>query len=172
MGIRDLVPIRRRPQEWQPDAAAFVDAVQAHMTAIVRLAFRLSPKGEQDDVIQEALLRAWNKRAQFDSARGSLSSWLLAIVANEARRIATRNGSRHFPVPSPPRRGMTMDDHIDIERALARLAPKQRLAVDCFYFVGLSIEETAAVMGCREGTVKSTLADARAKLRRYLGDTP
>jgi DNA-directed RNA polymerase specialized sigma24 family protein len=35
--------------------------------------------------------------------------------------------------------------------------------------VGLSVAETAAVMGCAEGTVKSTLADARARLRTLLG---
>jgi RNA polymerase sigma-70 factor (ECF subfamily) len=34
--------------------------------------------------------------------------------------------------------------------------------------VGLSVADTAAVMGCAEGTVKSTLADARAKLRAML----
>ena len=45
---------------------------------------------------------------------------------------------------------------------MTRLAPRQRLAIDCFYFVGLSLAETAAVMGCSEGTVKSTLSDARA----------
>ena len=54
---------------------------------------------------------------------------------------------------------------VDVEHAVARLSTRQRLAVDCFYFVGLSIGETAAVMGCSEGTVKSTLADARGRLR-------
>ena len=61
---------------------------------------------------------------------------------------------------------------IDVERAVARLSRRQRTAIDCVYFVGLSIAETAAVMRCAEGTVKSTLADARARLRTLLEVAP
>jgi RNA polymerase sigma-70 factor (ECF subfamily) len=57
---------------------------------------------------------------------------------------------------------------LDLERALLMLAPRMRLAIDCFYFVGLSVAETAVVMGVAEGTVKSTLSDARARLRQAL----
>ena len=62
----------------------------------------------------------------------------------------------------------SLDDRVDVEAAVARLAKRQRLAVDCLYFVGLSVAETAAVMGCSEGTVKSTLSDARKRLRLLL----
>ena len=65
--------------------------------------------------------------------------------------------------PNPP-----SDDHVDIERAVQALPARQRLAVDCHYFAGLSVAETAAAMGCSEGTVKSTLSDARARLRPAL----
>jgi RNA polymerase sigma-70 factor (ECF subfamily) len=40
--------------------------------------------------------------------------------------------------------------------------------VDCVYYAGLTVAETAAVMGCADGTVKSTLADARNRLRDLL----
>jgi RNA polymerase sigma-70 factor (ECF subfamily) len=92
----------------------------------------------------------------------------MSIVANEARRAA---GRVRLPVRLEPiARTTTPDDRLDIERALTRLSARQRLAVDCFYFAGLSLVETAAVMRCSEGTVKSTLADARDRLRRELGD--
>jgi len=48
------------------------------------------------------------------------------------------------------------------------LPPRMRLAVECVYFVDLAIADTAAVMGVSEGTVKSTLSDARARLRAML----
>ena len=44
---------------------------------------------------------------------------------------------------------------LDLERAIAGLAERQQLAVHLHYFVGLSVDETAAVMACSAGTVKS-----------------
>ncbi len=67
-----------------------------------------------------------------------------------------------------PGRVRSADDRLDVEYAVSRLSPRQRLAIDCFYFVGLSVADTAAVMGCSEGTVKSTLSDARERLRPLL----
>jgi RNA polymerase sigma-70 factor (ECF subfamily) len=64
--------------------------------------------------------------------------------------------------------GVDVTPDIDLERAVGRLAPRQRLVVDLHYYVGLDVAETAIVMGCSEGTVKSTLSDARARLRTML----
>ncbi|HEY7023410.1 MAG TPA: RNA polymerase sigma factor [Candidatus Limnocylindrales bacterium] len=148
------------------DVDGFYRAVEPYIAKMGRVAARLAGPGERDDVVQAALLNAWRHRIQFDPSRGLLSAWLMAITANEARRVSRRltaigrsNGTPAVE-PSP--------DVIDLQQAMKRLARRQRLAVDCFYFAGLSISETAAVMGCAEGTVKSTLADARVQLRSLL----
>jgi RNA polymerase sigma-70 factor (ECF subfamily) len=151
-----------------PDApAAFADWVRPQVDRMARLAARLAPESDRDDIVQEALVRAWQKRQQFDPARGTPGSWLLAITADRARR------ARHRRRPSIvlgelPGRVRSADDRLDVEFAISRLPPRQRLAVDCFYFAGLSVVETAAVMRCSEGTVKSTLSDARLRLRPML----
>jgi RNA polymerase sigma-70 factor (ECF subfamily) len=131
------------------------------------LAARLTSDSERDDVVQEALLRAWKKQSQYDSRRGSVRIWLLAITADQARR--TRRRARPTSVIADLSvSGRPLDERLDLERAVLRLSPRQRLAVDCFYFVDLSIAETAAVMRCSPGTVKSTLSDARHRLKELL----
>ena len=148
------------------DPAQFAEHVRPHMAALTRLAARIGPAGMQDDVVQEALIRAWRHRSRYSAARGPFVNWLLAIVANEARRAS---GRVTFPLRVD--RGQLaadVDQRVDVEAAVRRLPARQRLAVDCFYFCGLSVEQTAAVMACSAGTVKSTLADARSTLRNLL----
>jgi RNA polymerase sigma-70 factor (ECF subfamily) len=151
-----------------PDTAdSYADWVRPHLAAMARLAARLAPGAERDDIVQEALARAWRKRHQYDASRGTPAAWLLAITADQARR-ARRRRRPLLPFIEVPARVRSTEERVDVEYAVARLAPRQRLAVDCFYFVGLSVAETAAVMGCSEGTVKSTLSDARLRLRPLL----
>ena len=145
----------------------FAEWVRPHLPAMRRLAARLAPEVDADDAVQEALLRAWRKRAQFDERRGTPAAWLLAIAADQARQARRRHRPRTM-LGDIAGRVRSADDAMDVEFAITKLAPRQRLAVDCFYFVGLSVLETAAVMRCSEGTVKSTLSDARERLRPLL----
>jgi RNA polymerase sigma factor (sigma-70 family) len=146
----------------------FAEWVEPHLPALARLAARLAPDGDRDDVLQEALTRAWRKRATFDPARGTALTWLLAITADQARRARTRQRPRVIFSSGSSPAARSVEDRLDLEAAVAQLPERQRLAVDCFYFVGLSVAETAAVMRCAEGTVKSTLADARTRLATIL----
>lgn len=144
--------------------------VAPHLVPMSNLAARLVGASERDDVVQEALTRAWRKRHTFDSRKGTPRVWLLAIVADRSRRFHQRNrGVRPLGEPSV---SATDGSRIDVERAVASLPPRMRSVVDCFYFVDLTVAETARVMGISEGTVKSTLADARERLRPLLEETP
>lgn len=150
------------------DPDRFAAWVRPHLPAMAALAARLAGPDERDDVVQEALARAWRKRDQYDPNRGTVRVWLLAIVADRASRF--RRGRARRPVqlvPDPVGTTVPAADPVgvDLERALAGLPPRMRMAVDCVYFAGLTIAETAAVMGVADGTVKSTLSDARARLR-------
>jgi RNA polymerase sigma-70 factor (ECF subfamily) len=156
------------------DAAEFADWARPSLIPMTRLARRLAPHADADDVVQDALTRAWTKRAQFDADRGTPTTWLLAIVADQAR-AARRTRIRRLRVvddsaelPDTATHDPAVDP--DLERAIGRLADRQQLAVQLHYFVGLTVDETAAVMSCSPGTVKSTLFDARSRLRALLGD--
>ncbi len=149
-------------------AEEFGEWVRPHLAVMYRLAGRLAPTADRHDIVQEALARAWLKRRHYDADRGTPAAWLLAITADQARK-AVRGLRPAGPLPDVPAHpGRGADELVDLHRALQRLTYRQRLAIDCTYFVGLSIAETAAVMRCAEGTVKSTLADARAILRTLL----
>jgi RNA polymerase sigma-70 factor, ECF subfamily len=161
--------VRRLASLRGSDAAAreaFWQSVRPHSAAMARLAARLSPDADRDEIVQEALARAWQKRATFDPERGAFAAWLLAITADRARHARRRRIIP--PIPVVDVEEAPSDDRIDVEAAVARLPSRQRLAVNCFYFADLSIPQTAAVMGCAEGTVKSTLSDARTRLRHML----
>jgi RNA polymerase sigma-70 factor (ECF subfamily) len=76
-------------------------------------------------------------------------------------------------VPEPPDVPASEADSdlaMDVAAAMARLSVRQREAVELHYYAGLSVAETASVMGVSAGTVKSTLFDARARLRELLGE--
>jgi RNA polymerase sigma factor (sigma-70 family) len=150
------------------DGDEFEAWVEPHLVRMANLAARLAPSVDRDDVVQAALARAWTKRTAYDPKRGAVSAWLLAITADQARQALRRHRSTSVlrEIPSPY---IDLDQRLDIEAAVVQLSPRQRLAVNCYYFAGLSVDETAAVMHCSDGTVKSTLADARTRLRELLG---
>lgn len=148
------------------DPDEFYRAVEPYVSKMGRVAGRLAGPAEGEDVVQLALLNAWRNRRQFDPTRGSLSAWLMAITAHEASRARRHLGIRLAPRREPA--DLPSPEWIDLASGIQRLTSRQRLAIDCYYFIGLSIAETAGVMRCSEGTVKSTLADARDQLRGLL----
>jgi RNA polymerase sigma-70 factor (ECF subfamily) len=143
--------------------------VAPHLDVMRRLAAVSAPRIDPDDIVQEALIRAWKKRSSFDPARGSARTWLLAVTADQARRLRTRWRIWELGDPTAiPGADVTAD--LDLRRAIAALPRRQRQAVMLVYYVDLSVAEAARSMQCSEGTVKSTLSDARARLAQLLED--
>jgi RNA polymerase sigma-70 factor (ECF subfamily) len=149
-------------------AADFAAWVRPHLPALGRFAARLVGPADRDDVVQDALERAWRKWSTYDENRGSAQGWLLAILHDRARRFRTRRRTTLELVE-----GASTDSYgdVDLERAVSELPNRQRQAIELHYFVGLDVATTAQVMGCAEGTVKATLHQARTSLRTLLGDT-
>lgn len=147
------------------DGDGFAAWVAPQLSAMANLAARMVGPADRDDVVQESLTRAWRRWETFDPGRGTPRSWLLAIVADRARR---HNRRRFRPVfAAAPDQTQTAGDG-DVLAVVARLSRRQRMAVELHYFLDLPVAEVAGVMGCSEGTVKSTLHDARIRLRQLL----
>ena len=149
--------------------AWFVDLVGPHWPTMVALAVRLSGRADGEDVAQDALGAAWRLRDRYDPERGTPRAWLLTLTADHARRLARRRRVR------PERAGPVADRaaeepgaDLDLRAAVGRLSERQELAVALFYYLDLPVDEVAVAMGCSAGTVKSTLSDARHRLRDLL----
>lgn len=150
-----------------------------HLPVMRQLAVRLAGSAAADDCVQDALLRAWTRRADFDGKRGTARSWLLAIVADQARQRARRPDRPTASLTvvgadaggwSEPRAAAADETDLDLRAAVEQLPERQRLAVECHYYLGLKTKETAQVMNAAPGTVSSTLAAARDSLRQILGE--
>ncbi len=95
-------------------------------------------------------------------------------------RLGDDHGAERRPASAPEgyarldrigcaRRGRR-DDALDLRAAVRALPPRQQEAVALHYLLDMPIADTAAAMGCDEGTVKSHLARARAALYERMKD--
>ena len=114
----------------------FADWVRPHLPALHRYAARRVGAAHADDVVQEALLRAWRRRTTYDASRGDPLAWLLGIVRDRSARHLRRTRpvlpEVEVAVPTTPA-------DLDLERALAGLTRRQRDVVDLYYFVDLDV---------------------------------
>lgn len=130
-------------------------------------------------LVHEAFLRLtggatvdWQGRSHFF---GVAAQAMRRILVDHARRRTTQKRNRQHQVtldPSfEPAGSAPSEEILAVDEALARLAeldPRQAQVVELRYFVGLSIEETAEVLGTSPATVKRDWTVARAWLQREL----
>ncbi|HEY3334519.1 MAG TPA: sigma-70 family RNA polymerase sigma factor [Candidatus Limnocylindrales bacterium] len=136
-----------------------------------------------EDVVQEAFLGAWRSADRYVTGRGSVKTWLLAIVHHRAiDAVRRRRPASELPeeaegmrTPEP----LTLPDvwgevsgRLDataVQSALAALPALQRQALELAYFGGLTQTEMAARLDVPLGTVKSRVRLALVSMRRELG---
>jgi RNA polymerase sigma-70 factor (ECF subfamily) len=141
----------------------------------------VSDTGTAEDLVQETFLRVWNRAQGFDSERGAVGPWLMAVARNRAidylrsqgRRIQSSvefNETEHPSLFANLQTEMLQFDVIKrMKTALERLDGKQRKAIELAYFEGMSQTEIAEHMGQPLGTVKTWVRKALQQLREELG---
>jgi RNA polymerase sigma-70 factor (ECF subfamily) len=154
-----------------------------------RCALRLlGNRADAEDAVQEALLAAYKHLHQF-RGQAQMSTWLTTIVSNCARmQLRKRPRQIHMPLeeeigeeqryslcerladagPSPEDECRTSELAAHLRKCTALLSPTLRRAFQLRVVDGLSIFETAQVLGLPHGTVKAQLARARRNLARYM----
>jgi RNA polymerase sigma-70 factor (sigma-E family) len=173
---------------WDP---AFEEFAARRTDSLVRTAFFLI--GDQhaaEDVVQTALVRT---AMHWRAARASPDAYIRQVVVNlvrdgwrsgrrRPREVPLQTGDAeidrsvsdrllgHDPVSQPAE--TLIADRDELLGALRQLPERQRAAVVLRYWDELSVSETAAAMGCTEGTVKSASSRGLVRLRQLLTAEP
>lgn len=151
------------------DREAFSDLAAAHWRRLVALARSIVADLEAEGVVQDGLIKAWTKVGKLREP-AAFTSWLTRIVANTAVARARRkkifqplNGAEFAAREAPT------DARIDVQRLLARLAPRQRAVLHLTVVEGLSDTEIAEVLGISNSSVRVHRMRARQHMERSVG---
>ncbi len=166
------------------DLAAYERLVTDHQHIAFRTAYLLTgDAAEAEEAAQDAFLKAYRALGRFRPG-APFRPWLLRIVRNEALNRRGARGRRGLlelraaqerasgdAAPSPEAALLSAERRRSLLEAVNSLPEADRLVIACRYFLELGEEETAAVLACARGTVKSRLSRALDRLRaRELAD--
>ena len=178
VGDRPLDDAELIERATEGDLHAYEGLVGSYQGIAHRTAFLLTgSSADAEDATQEAFVKAFYALPRFRPG-APFRPWLLKIVANEAisrRRAAgcterlnlrlTEVRPSGDAVPSPEAAALKDEDRRELLAAVGRLGERDRLAITCRFWLELSEAETAEVLGCARGTVKSRLSRALGRLR-------
>jgi RNA polymerase sigma-70 factor, ECF subfamily len=165
--------------EWAADGdrRAFDEIVKRHGPFALRVASRLVfDAATAEDLVQDAMVRAWSQASHFDPRRARFTTWLYRIVVNlcidHRRRMKPASLPDGFDVIDPAigaDERMEIDErHAALALALKDLPVRQRAAMTLVYDEGLSGTEAGRVLGLSAKAVERLLARGRATLREHM----
>lgn len=161
--------------------AALEDLYDRYKTMAYSIAYRITTDATlAEDVVQDAFLGAWRNAGLYVTGRGSVKTWLLAIVHQRSidaiRRRRPANELPELDVPFPE--ALTVPDvwaevsasfdAVTVRAALDALSDVQREALELAYFAGLTQQEIARRTGAPLRTVKSRMRLGLLAMRRAL----
>ena len=147
----------------------FSDCVLEMEPTLYRVAYGLLlNRTDCADAVQEALLKAWEKRRQLRE-EAYFRTWLTRILINECYCML-RKKKRTIPLEELPEPAAPPDADHELHDAIARLDGKLRLPIILHYMEGYSVGEVAELLRLPAGTVKTRLFKARKILRLQLID--
>ena len=140
----------------------------------------LGNASQAEDLVQDTFVKVWRKASTFDSARGSLDTWVLLVARSlaidlirrrvlETRILASQQEPTEVSVaPGPEELAETRDLTDRARQAMNALTPGQRAALELAYFQGKTSTEVAELEGIPVGTAKTRIRTALVKLREAL----
>ncbi|MEV6164796.1 sigma-70 family RNA polymerase sigma factor [Streptomyces sp. NPDC052052] len=160
------------------DERTLADLQRDHGPALLHFLLGLTFGDQQraEDLLQETLVRAWQHPEAFDAPYDSMRPWLFTVarrLAIDARRarMARPTEVSDLVLEAAAGEENTAESTVlalDVREAVRALGPEHRAVLVQIYFRGLSVGETARVLGIPAGTVKSRSYYALRQLSRHL----
>ncbi len=163
------------------DLQALDELYDRYKTMAYSIALRITNDATlSEDVVQEAFLGVWRNAARYAPGKGSVKTWLLAIVHHRAiDAVRRRRPTAELPDVEtvPPPQFQLPDvwgevsaslDAATVRGALDALTEVQREAIELAYYGGLTQQEIAERTGTPLGTVKSRIRLGLLAMRRVL----
>ncbi len=165
----------------------FLPIISPHISSILRVATALAGPAEAEDVVQEALTRAWQSRHTLRDERAA-RAWLLRITINTARNLQRTLRGSNFPMHGarddhhdvmmdaiPTQRPLESDPGdraatLDLRDAVSQLPEDLRLVIALRYYAGLDSTEIGQLISVSPATIRTRLRRALTLLRARLGD--
>jgi RNA polymerase sigma-70 factor (sigma-E family) len=155
------------------DSAEFAEFATSRHGALYRYAYLLAgDRGLAEDLVQEALVKTytgWRRLRDPENAEAYTRRVITTTAISWWRRKSWRAERPNDDVPDRPVHTDDATARIWLWHELQRLPPRQRAAIVLRYYEDLTEVQTAEVLGCSVGTVKSQVSDALKKLRSRLG---
>ncbi|BCJ71297.1 RNA polymerase sigma24 factor [Catellatospora sp. IY07-71] len=150
------------------DEAEYREFVTARLDQLRRIAYLLCHDWHgADDLVSTVLLKLFRSWRRVRRA-GNVDAYVRAMLTNAWLDERRRPWRREWPeaqLPDTPAPIAEPDGERGVGRLLRELGPRQRAVVVLRFYCDLSVEETAALLGISEGTVKSQSARALDTLR-------
>jgi RNA polymerase sigma-70 factor, ECF subfamily len=145
------------------------------------IAARVGRPSDAEDLAQLVFVKALEALPRYEARGIPFGGWLFRLARNVViDYVRTRRDHATLDLiagkpddeEGPDQLAVLRQEMDSVARALRRLTPEQREAIELRFFAGLSAKEAAEVMGRQEGTVRGLQFRAIAALRRELGITP
>lgn len=156
--------------------AAFSQIVHRHHPAVSRLVWRMTGgHADTEDIVQETFVKLWRNPAQVRDGK-ALLGWLMRVASNGAiDRMRRKSHTALEAVPERADRTALADAGLvrkaaalRVDRLIAELPERQRLALSLVYYEGLTNIVAADVMQSSVEAVESLLARARRSLKEAM----
>jgi RNA polymerase sigma factor (sigma-70 family) len=160
---------RAEPGRDPEDALAFCARLRPRLVGTLTLSCGSAAIAEE--LTQETLARVWLNWPRV-SRLDAPEAWAYRVATNLARssfrrRSAERRARARYESRAERfHRDPDAAEALVVRQALAALPPRQRTALAWRHYAGLTVEQTAAAMGCAPGTVRALTSQGLAALRR------